>query len=363
MMNIKTNKLSSGIVKHKVFIGQHGNLLKSLSFFGLILITFFTSSLMAQSVQYSEISSMPGAFARMGFGARGMGMGNALSSVLTGDKTAYYNPALSVYQEDNSFQTSYSFLSLDRNLNFLSFTRKFELGKKDEQGNFVGQKRVAGVSAGIINAGVSNFQERDNQGNVTGELNPFENQFFVALANQFSEKLTVGFTAKFYYSKLYDKVSTNTFGIDIGALYRIDENLTLSAVVSDLLSKYEWDTTPIYGQEGRSGVDDYFPTLIKIGASYYLESSNILAAIEVENTSAGNNYLRFGLEYGIYEGLFIRGGLDKFDVSHTSVPSRPSLGFSYFYDFGNLVTAVNYAFVVEPYSSFDQHIIGIDINF
>ncbi len=328
-----------------------------------ILIILLLSTLsVAQSTQFSEISNMPGAFSRMGFGARGMGMGNALSSVITGDKTAYYNPALSVFQEDNSFQTSYSFLSLDRNLNFLSFTRKFELGKKDENGNFIGKKRIAGISAGIINASVSNFQERDNQGNVTGELNPFENQFFVAVANQFSDKLTVGLTAKFYYSKLYEDVSTNTFGIDLGAIYRLNENFTLSAVVSDLLSKYEWDTGKIYGQDGLS-FDDKFPMLRKIGASYFNDELNLLSAIEFENSSVGTNYIRFGVEYGIYDGFFIRGGLDKFDISNTDAPSRPTLGFSYFHSFNPIEIGVNYAFVVEPYSSFDQHIIGIDINF
>jgi hypothetical protein len=362
MMNIKNNKIQLVIARSPFFFGRRGNLLKSLSLLGIIVLTFFTSSLFAQSEQFSEISSMPGAFARMGFGARGMGMGNAISSVITGDKTAYYNPALSVYQEGNSFQTSYSILSLDRSLNFLSFTRKFELGKKDADGNIIGKKRIAGISAGIINAGVSNFAERDNQGNVSGELNPFENQFFVALANQFTEKFTLGFTAKFYYSKLYEEVSTNTLGIDIGALYRVNENITLSAVVSDLLSKYEWDTTPIYGQDGFT-VDDEFPMLRKIGVSYFLEDSNLLVAIEFENSSAGTNYLRFGVEYGIYEGLFLRGGLDKYDISNTSVPSRPSLGFSYFHDFNTLLVGINYAFVLEPYSSFDQHIIGIDINF
>ena len=338
-------------------------LLKTIKFLAIIATLFLSTISFAQSSQYSEIASMPGAFARMGFGARGMGMGNAISSVITGDKTAYYNPALSAYQEDNSLQTSYSILSLDRSLNFLSFTRRFELGKKDAAGKIIGKKRIAGISAGIINAGVSNFPERDNQGNISGELNPFENMFFVALANQFTDKLTIGFTAKFYYSKLYDEVSTNTFGIDIGALYRVNENLTISAVVSDLLSKYEWDTTPIYGQDGTSGVDDLFPRLRKIGASYFLEELNLLTAVEFENSSVGTNYLRFGVEYGIYDGFFIRGGLDKYDLSNTSVPSRPSLGFSYFHDFNTLIVGVNYAFVVEPYSSFDQHIIGIDINF
>lgn len=329
----------------------------------IIIVLFLLSSVaFAQSEQFSEISSMPGAFTRMGFGARGMGMGNAMSAVITGNKVAYYNPALSAFQEGNSFQTSYSILSFDRNLNFLNFTRKFEFGKKNSKGEFIGKPRVSGLSAGIINASVDNFQERDNQGNVSGELSPFENQFFLGLANQFSEKLTIGFTAKFYYSKLYDEIETNTFGIDIGVIYRANEQLTLAAMVVDLLSKYEWDTTPVYGQEGFT-IDDKFPLLIRVGASYKLENPNLLVAVEYENSDAGTNYLRFGLEYEIHQSLFLRGGLDKFDISNTAVPSRPSLGFSYFQAFNNLIVGINYAFVLEPYSSYDQHIIGIDVTF
>ena len=88
----------------------------------LVSILLFTGVILAQS-QFSEIAGKPGAFSRMGFGARGKGMGNAMSSVSQGQLVAYYNPALSVFQEGNSFQTSYSFLSLDRSLNYLNFTR------------------------------------------------------------------------------------------------------------------------------------------------------------------------------------------------------------------------------------------------
>lgn len=100
---------------------------------------------------------MAGSFSRMGFGARGMGMGNAMAAVIDGNLVSYYNPALSAFQNDNYFQTSYSFLSLDRALNFLNFTKKFEFGKSKK-------KRTAGISIGIINAGVSGIKGTDNQG-------------------------------------------------------------------------------------------------------------------------------------------------------------------------------------------------------
>ena len=56
-------------------------------------------------------------------------MGNSIGAVNEGNLVSYYNPALSVFQNDNYFQTSYSFLSLDRSLNFLNFTKRFEFGK------------------------------------------------------------------------------------------------------------------------------------------------------------------------------------------------------------------------------------------
>lgn len=328
-----------------------------------ILILFgFTSLTFAQS-EYNEIASRPGAFSRMGFGARGIGMGNAMSAVIDGNLVSYYNPAAIVFQDDNSFQTSYSFLSQDRSLNYLSFTRRIEFGKINKDGTVNKKPRsTAGISIGVINAGVGDFAQRDNQGIETGTLSTYENQFFIGFANKFSEKFVIGVNAKFYYTKLYEDITTTTFGLDFGAIYRINNNITLSAVVSDMMSKYKWDTTSLYGLDGTNTVDQ-FPLLTKVGVSYMFENPKMLASIEIEHSDANTNYLRFGIEYNIFESLFIRGGLDKFDLSNTSVPSRPAIGFSYFHKFSTVVIGFDYAFVIEPYSSHDQHIIGVDINF
>jgi hypothetical protein len=294
----------------------------------------------------------------MGFGARGKGMANAMSSVTTGNLVAYYNPALSVFQEGNSFQTSYSFLSLDRSLNFLNFTKKFEFGKKGDQK----PRSVAGISIGLINASVGDFKERDNQGLIVGDLDPFENQIFLGLAVRFSEKLAIGFNSKFYYSKLYDEVTTTSLGFDLGALYRFNQNLSLSFVLTDLNSKYKWDTTTLYGQEGTNEPES-FPVLMKIGASYYFENEKLLASVEYESSNADTKFLRIGAEYNIFETLYLRAGIDRFNLSNTDYPVRPAAGFSYNHDFGSLTGGLDYAYVIEPYYTYDQHIIGISINF
>jgi hypothetical protein len=329
----------------------------------LVFVAFFllVSASFAQP-QFTDINTKTGAFSRMGFGARGIGMGNAMSSVTSGNLVSYYNPALSPFQENNSFQTSYSFLSLDRSLNFLSFTRRFDFYSSKDTSINRKPSRTAGISAGIINSGVSGIDGRDNNGLPTEELSTSENQFFLSVANRFSEKFSIGIAVKFYYYKLYEEITANGLGLDVGALYRVNNNWNVSLIISDLNSKYEWDTSPIYEQQGLATTDN-FPLMKKIGVSYTNPEIKLLTAIEFENSNAGTNIIRFGAEYNIFENLFLRGGIDGFNLSNTEAGFKPSLGFSYSKSFDDWTIGVDYAFMMEQYSPSDRHIIGVNFNF
>jgi hypothetical protein len=332
--------------------------LKSL----IITIIALASTIIIAQPQFSEMAAQVGAFSRMGFGARGMGMGNAMSAVITGELVSYYNPAVTVFQENNSVLTGYSFLSVDRNLNFLSYTRRFDFySKKDSLVENRIPRNSAGVSIGVINAGVSNIDGRDNNGLPTGELSTSENQFYLAVANRFSDKFSVGITAKFYYYKLFEDINTTSFGVDIGAVYKVNDQFTVALAVIDINSKYKWDTSPVYERGVIS--EDKFPNLRKLGVSYLNKEIGILASLEYENSSAETNILRAGVEYNIYNGFYLRGGIDQFNLSNTDWPIKPALGFSFYKPFGNFRVAVDYAFVIEQYSSNDRHIIGLTFNF
>ena len=329
----------------------------------IISIIILASTILIGQPQFTEIASRVGAFSRMGFGARGMGMGNAMSAVVTGELVSYYNPAVTVFQENNSVLTGYSFLSIDRSLNFLSYTRRFDFySRKDSLEDNPKPRNSAGVSLGIINSGVSNIDGRDNNGLPTGELSTSENQFYLAVANRFSDKLSIGITAKFYYYKLYEEINTTSFGVDIGALYKVNDQFTVAVAVIDINSKYKWDSSPVYKTDGVI-TEDKFPNLRKLGVSYLNKEIGILASIEYENSSAETNILRAGVEYNIYEGLYLRGGIDQFNLSNTDWPVKPGLGFSFYKSFGNFKVGVDYAFVIEQYSSSDRHIVGLTFNF
>ncbi len=329
----------------------------------LFIILLFFSSLAVAQPTFSEMAVQPGSFSRIGFGARGIAMGNAMSSVIEGELVSYYNPAVTPFQENNSFQVGYSFLSFDRSLNFLNFTRKFDFySKKDSLIDNPKPRSTAGLSIGVINAGIGSIDGRDNNGLPTGELSTSENQFFIGLANKFSEKFSIGIAVKFYYYKLYEEVTTTSLGFDIGALYRVSENFNVSLVVSDINSKYEWDTSPVYGKDGIIS-EDKFPNLRKIGVSYNNKEIGILGSIEFENSSAKTNIIRAGIEYNIYDRFYLRGGIDQFNISNTDWLIKPAFGFSFFKSFDSFVVGIDYAFQIEQYSSADRHIIGVNFNF
>ena len=328
----------------------------------IIFVVLISTALFAQP-EFTGLGSKVGAFSRMGFGARGIGMGNAMSAVTEGELVAYYNPAVTPFQQNNSAHAGYSILSFDRSLNFLSFTRRFDFySSKDTVKENRKPRNSAGVSLGVINAGVSNIDGRDNNGLSTGELSTSENQFFLAFANRFSEKLSIGITAKLYYFSLFKDVSTTNLGFDIGAIYRVTNQFTVSLMIADINSKYKWDTSPVYEQDGVI-TEDKFPVLKKIGISYSNKDLKIIAAVEYENSNAETNIIRAGVEYNIFEGLYLRGGLDQFNLSNTDWPVKPSLGFSFYKPFGNFIVGVDYAFMIEQYSSADRHIVGVTFNF
>ena len=327
----------------------------------LFTVLLISGNLIAQP-EFTDLSSKVGAFSRMGFGARGIGMGNAMSSVITGNLVSYYNPALSPFQENNSFQTGYSFLSLDRSLNFLSFTRKFDFYSSKDSSEDRKPVSTAGISAGLINAGVGSIDGRDGGGLHTKDLSTSENQFFLSVSNRFSKKLSLGVTIKFFYYKLYEEITSGGVGLDIGALYKFNDYWNVSLVFSDINSKYQWDTRPVYDQQGLA-LTDNFSLLKKIGVSYYNPEIKLLAAVEFESSNARSSIIRAGAEYNIYENLFLRAGVDQLNLRNFDFGVKPAFGFSYSKMFDGVMIGVDYAFMIEQYSPSDRHIVGVNLQF
>jgi len=294
------------------------------------------------------MGSQPGAFSRLGFGARGIGLGNAMVANTQGDVVGYYNPALLPWMESRHAAAAMGVLTLDRRLNFLHISLPLPPN--------------AGVSAGVINSGVSDIDGRDSDGRPTGPLRTSENQFFLGFSLRFKAGFSIGLNLKLYYYQLYRDISSTTVGLDIGALYEVSEALTIGGAIRDLNSKYKWDTSSLYGQSGQTS-EVLFPRLYLLGATYRLPGEFGLFSAEVEVSSVQTILLRTGIEVPLVPELTLRGGIDRIDLKEKGNGVKPSLGFSAQKSLGDWTPSVQYSYVIEPFSTSGIHLISLAATF
>lgn len=332
-----------------------------------IIIIILT--LAAASGLYAQSGSYAGSFARLGFGARGLAKGNAMVSDVFGDYSGYYNPALSCFQEDANLNLGYSFLSLDRKLNFIGIAKKITM----ENGG-------AGISLSWINAGVTDIDGRDNDANKIGDFSTFENQFYLGTGFLLDENLALGVGFKLYYAKLFDEVTTNSIAFDIGAVYKVKPDLAIGVTLRDFSAKYKWETNSIYGSNGKT-TEDKFPTLFNLGASYLLPQNFGVVSLEfetmlphkVEETSSEITYnpenlyyLKVGAEIILTEQLKIRAGLDRIGLNEEDFGGslKPGIGVGFRKVFAkNILLGIDYSFQLEPYTKQPLQNLGINFNF
>lgn len=296
----------------------------------------------------AQIGGEPGAFSRLGFGARGMGMGNAMVAVRQGDIVSYYNPGLLPWMESRHATAAVGILSLDRRLNFLGAS--FPLPPS------------AGLTIGIINAGVSGIDGRDSDGEPTGELTTSENEVFLGFGIRFKPGFSLGVNLKLLYYKLYENISSTSFGFDIGGAYAVTQEFTIAVTVRDMNSKYSWDTSDLYGQNGQTSIDR-FPLLYTGAVAYSMPDSLGLVAAEIEASNATSLIMRAGAEVNLAPELTVRAGIDRIDLRDEGNGVRPSFGLTARKPLGTWTPAITYAFVLEPFAPTGMHVISLAILF
>ena len=315
----------------------------------------------------SAVSQSAGSFARMGFGARGMSMGNALAGDVSGYGDPYYNPALAPFIPEQRLDVSAALMTFDRELQFLQLATPL--------------RPRAGIAAGIIHAGVNNIDGRDGSGYHSGMLSTDEFAFFLAFGVEVSQRATVGIGLQLFRSDLHESLKpARSLGIDVGVSMRLTQALNVGIVADDLLARYSWDASDATGGSGGSSSDP-FPRRIRVGASYELQSSRLLVTAEYEFRfrsaditlrSVGlvgdtpreivtretlrlyEGRIRLGAEYRPIDILAIRGGMGQ-----AAGGLKPSAGFMFEQAVGALLIHAEYAFVVEPHFLGSMHLVTV----
>lgn len=323
----------------------------------------------------AQTGSYAGAFARLGFGARGLSMGNALVSDAFGEVSGYYNPSLSVFQKEGLINLGYTFMSFDRKLNFISFNKQFILSNG---------KQTAGVTLSWINAGVGDIDGRDNDARPLGMLSTYENQFALGFGFLISPQVSLGLNFKLYHSKLYEEVTSTNVGFDAGISYLASKNLSFGFSVRDIASKYVWETSKVYGSLNGRTTEDKFPTLADLGATYLLpkniglislgvsayfnpkfETIDTLGIITKSETKT-NFGAKIGGELNINKYIKIRAGVDRIDFSADDFFGNliPGAGLNISKSFSDSwILGLDYSFQMEPYSHRPVQNLGIVFKF
>ena len=251
----------------------------------------------------SENGGYAGSFLRMGVGARAISMGNTGVAHPTNAYSAFYNPAAFGFTKDHLVGLSYSFLSLDRRFEFVSFSMKVPPG--------------AGFSIGWIESGVGDLKSYNSIGEVTGDINHSANAVYFSFGRQFGERLSVGVSLKILFEFINDGTdefdySSNGVGFDLGVLYMIMDDLMVGGQIKDINSKFKANTDKIFERGGTT--IDYFPVTYKIGAFYRTPLEWLNAAYDFEWSNKGLKKHHLGLEAVYGKNLSVRLGLNGDDI-------------------------------------------------
>lgn len=299
-----------------------------------------------------------GAFTRIGFGARGIALGNALAGDVSGTASPWYNPAHAPRTHAQHLAATAGLLSFDRSVQYLQLGAPL-------QGR-------AGFAAGLIHAAVTDIDGRDNSGFHTGSLSVDEYAGFLAFGLNFSERFSGGLSFQFFRSDLFEGLSpARSVGIDVGFSYRLQEHWGLGIVVDDLLARYTWDSSSI-SSSGRS-VTDNFPRRLRVGVTNIRMDGalHLLAEVESRTTNVdvriretrlfGGSVVqternaditlqewrvRYGAEYIFAPGFTIRTGLEQLGADALD-SVRPSLGFRADVPVGEMNLRAEYVFAWE----------------
>ena len=296
----------------------------------------------------AQYGGTAGAFSRIGFGARGLALGNAMTAIVNGDISPYYNPALPAFQSGRVVTAAYTIMSLDRSLNFVQYSQRL--------------RGSAAVAIGIINSGVSKIDGRDTDGRPTGYLSTSENLIFGTFAKTFTDWWTIGATFKYYHYSLYENISASALTVDLGFMITVDNNTTIGVTLNDLNVKYQWNTTKLYGDQGSSTIDE-FPTLIKVGVARMLFDSMLTASIDYVASTSSTHQLRLGLEWNPQEYFSLRAGCDRIDLQDSYSGAMPTFGFAVRYPMNGWHPAIHYAYGIEPFSPSGIHLIAVTVGF
>ncbi|MBC7188023.1 MAG: PorV/PorQ family protein [Calditrichaeota bacterium] len=238
--------------------------------------------------EFSKAGSAGLQFLKIGVGGRETAMGDAALATTRGVNAIFWNPAGIAYVERAQAGFSHRNWLLDIRLSAAAAA--------------VGWRKVGVLGISVIHMGVPEFQEttvlaQDGTGRMVhaGDL-----AVGLALARRFTNKLSMGGQVRYVREEL-DRDSFANVLVDFGAIYETGfRHLCLSVAAQH------------FGPDIRFLRDKFrMPLIFRIGLAddlLHTAAHRLTLAVDLLHPTDNRERVHFGMEYGLFGSLFLRGG-------------------------------------------------------
>lgn len=272
-------------------------------------------------------SGQPGAFLRLGYSARALGMGGAFTSIADDGSALLWNPAGLSQLKNIELTGMYSILSLGRQQNYASVSLPVS--------------NIGTFGIGFIQYGVYDIDKRDEDGNPIGTFSDNEMAIIVGLGRTFHNFISYGASFS-YLMHTIDESKANGIGFDVGVIaHDIFDMVNIGMSIKSLSSNLKWDNT---------GTKEEIPYVMKTGASIKVPSIPLIGSLDYEIIQNGDNNIHVGAQYQILREFLIRAG---YSGDHVTA------GCSFKIPIKNANLQIDYAYDPMTSLDFSDHKIGL----
>ena len=299
----------------------------------LIVIALFLALTHGHGTEiYSQAGSKGLAFLKIGLGARAGALGEAYVAVANDATAPMWNPA--------------GLTSVDGRDVLFIHNQWFQ----DIRSEFVGTALSLGDNGLGFGFLINTVGEIENRAPETGALLGTFSAYDIALtgayARKIGEQLSLGFTLKVLYEKMYI-YSSSGFALDLGLRASPGiQNLSIGAAIQNIgkMGTMREEETPL-------------PLTLRTGFAYTVTAKplngNILLTADISKASDSWTTFHTGLEYNLNRRLALRGGY-RFGQDERGLSAGIGLGFN--------IYRFDYAYAPFDYDLGDTHRLTFGIS-
>lgn len=288
---------------------------------GKILSTLVAGLLLVSAAEagFSKVGTTGATFLKIGVG-RATAMGDAFVAIADDASASYFNPA-GLALVGRSIQFNHVEWFADIRHDYL--TAALPVGAFGTVALSVTALTMGNMEQTTVDNPNTPAREDEGTGQIFGAS---DFAFAVSYGRAITDKLTFGLTVKAVNQNIWD-MSASAVGADLGLFYNTGfRSLRIGAVVQNYGTQLSFSGRQLdfgfnWGDSGPGNLPGSYrtnpaplPTMFRFGVAYDIieateaDPSRLTGTVELVHPSDINETVNFGLEYGVRDIFFLRGG-------------------------------------------------------